>query len=271
MIDKRIIRVDIEVGNTLRSYTDLDISASGSKVSNEIPNEFTIQLNNLKAETRNKILTETNILDRSLKNKKIYLYAGRDSIKPTLIFKGDIRQATPSQPPNINLTIITYTGDTAKYEATVRSGGEMIKLSTLSKQIANGLGLNLIFQATDKQIGSYTYAGSKTKEVEKLNQVGGVNAYIDDDNLIVRNKNVPLKGNIVNIDKNNGMIGLPQINERGINLKIMFNPQVVVGSEINVKSEINPIATGRYTVYKITYDLQNRNQSFYMTLEATKI
>lgn len=270
MIDKRLLKVEVEVGNTIRSYTDLDISASGSKVSNEIPNEFTIKINNLSKETRDRILTETNILNPNLKKRKIALYAGRESTGYNLIFKGDIRNAKPSQPPDISLEITTFTGDAAKFETVSRTGGEMIKLSILSKQIANDLGLNLVFEATDKQIGSYSYTGSKLKEVSQLNEIGGISAYVDDDDLVVRNVNTPQRGYVFDVNKNNGMIGIPEINEKGIKVKIMFNPQIIVGSQINVFSELLPTANGSWCVYKITYDLQNRNQSFYMTLDCTQ-
>lgn len=269
-MDKRLLKIDIEVGNELRSYEGIPISASGSKVSNEIPNEFTIKLTNLSKDTRDKILTETSVLERNLPPKKCYIYAGRESTGYSLIFKGDIRQTTISQPPDIGLTIITYTGDSAKYTTTVRSGGELIKLSVLSKQIANKLGVGLLFEATDKQIGSYSYTGSSLGEVKKLNEVGGVNAYLDDDILIVRNKNTALNGRTFNISKNSGMIGIPTITERGINFKIMFDARVTVGSKAVLTSTLNPVANGNWTIYKITYDLQNREQSFYMNIEATK-
>lgn len=270
MIDNRLLKVEIEVGNEIRTYSELDISASGTKVSNEIPNDFTIKITNLSKETRDRILTETNILNKNLKKRSIALYAGRVSTGYSLIYKGDIRQASPTQPPDIGVTFTAFTGDTAKFETTSRSGGEMIKLSVLAKQIANDLGLNLVFEATDKQIGSYSYTGSKTKEVAMLNEVGGVSAYIDDDDLVVRNTSTPQKGYSFDINKYNGMIGVPTVNERGVSVKILFNPEIIVGSQINLNSEINPSANGSWCVYKINYDLQNRNQSFYMTLEASQ-
>lgn len=270
-LDKRLLKIEIEIGGEIKSYTDLDISASGSKVSNEIPNGCTIKINNLSKDVRNKILTENNILDKSLTNKKIKVFAGRESRGYSLVFSGDIRQITTSQPPDIALTIVTYTGDAKKLENISRTGGELIKLSILSKQIANGLGLILFFQATDKQIGSYSYVGSRTKEIEKLNQINGIDAYIDDDTLIVKNSSSPLIGSSINISKLTGMIGIPQINERGLNVKILFNENVKIGSQINLTSELNINANGSWLVYKITYDLQNRNQSFYMTLDCTKI
>jgi hypothetical protein len=271
VIDNRLLKIELEVGNTIRTYTDLDISASGTKVTNERPNEFTISITNISKEIREKILSESNVLDRNVKNKKISVYAGRKSTGYTLIFKGDIRQAKATQPPDIKIEFQTFTSDALKYESTLRSGGEFIKLSALSQKIATSLQKRLVFEATDKQVGSYSYTGSKLKEVEKLAEAGNVNAYIDDDTLVVKNSNVPLKGFEFNIDKNNGMIGKPEINERGVTVKILFDPRVIVGSKINITSEFEPNANGSWTVFKITYDLQNRNQSFYMVLEATQI
>ena len=90
-MDKRLLKIDIEIGDQIKSYTDLDISATGSKSSNEIPNEFNISISNLSEDTRNQILTETNVLDRQIANKKVYVYAGRESTGYSLIYFGGIR------------------------------------------------------------------------------------------------------------------------------------------------------------------------------------
>jgi hypothetical protein len=269
-MDKRLLKIDIEIGNEIRSYTDLEISASGSKSSNEIPNEFTISITNLNENTRNQILTENNVLDRQIKNKKVYVYAGRESKGYSLVYSGVIRIVTVSQPPNIVLTMQTYTGELEKIQQSIRSGGETIRLSVLSQQIASGLGLNLIFEATDKNIGNYSYSGGKLNEIKKLNEAGNVSAYIDDTNLIVRNRNTALEGYEVSISQENGMIGTPSINERGVTVKTLFNNEIIIGSLLNVTSLLNPNATGTWLVNKITYDLQNRGQSFYMNIDTIR-
>ena len=66
MIDKRLLKIGVQVGSDIRYYEDLDISATGSKVTNEIPNEFTIKITNLQKSVRDRILTESNILSLSL-------------------------------------------------------------------------------------------------------------------------------------------------------------------------------------------------------------
>ena len=269
-MDKRLLRVDIEVAGKIRSYTAQEISATGSKSSNEIPNEFTISITNLNENTRNTVVTENNVLDRQIQNKKVYVYAGRASKGYSLVYSGVIRLVTVSQPPDITITMQTYTGELEKTQTSIRSGGETIRLSVLSQQIANGLGLNLIFEATDKNIGNYSYSGGKLNEIKKLNEAGNVNAYIDDVNLVVRNKNTALKGHEVNISQEKGMIGTPTINERGVMIKTLFNSDIKIGSLINIKSLLNPNATGSWVVNKITYDLKNSGKSFYMNIDTIR-
>jgi hypothetical protein len=269
-MNKRLLKIDIEVGDQIKSYIDLDISATGSKSSNEIPNEFNISISNLSEDTRNKILTETNVLDRQIVNKKVYVYAGRESTGYSLIYFGGIRMVSVSQPPNIKITLQTFTGELQKVETSIRSGGELIRLSVLSQQIANGLGLNLIFEASDRNIGSYSYSGSKLKEVEKLNELININAYIDDNNLVVRNKNTALSGYVYNISQINGMVGIPEINERGIMVKTLFNNDIKIGGTVNVESSLNPNANGSWLINRITYDLQNRGKSFYISIDGIR-
>jgi hypothetical protein len=269
-MDKRLLKIDIEVGNQIKSYIDLDISATGSKSSNEIPNEFSISIANLNEDTRNQILTETNVLDRQILNKKVYVYAGRESTGYSLIYSGGIRMVSISQPPDIRIKLQTFTGEIQKVETSIRSGGELIRLSVLSQQIASGLGLNLIFEATDKNIGSYSYSGSKLKEVEKLNELININAYIDDNNLIVRNKNTALAGYVYNISQATGMVGIPEINERGVVVKTLFNNDIKIGGTVNINSSLNPNANGSWLINKLTYDLQNRGNSFYVSIDGIR-
>ena len=122
--------------------------------------------------------------------------------------------------------------------------------------------MNLIFEATDKNIGNYSYSGGKLKEIGKLNEAANVSAYIDDTNLIVRNRNTALQGYEFSISQENGMIGTPSINERGVTVKTLFNNDIIIGSLLNVTSLLNPNATGTWLVNKITYDLQNRESIF---------
>ena len=53
-------------------------------------------------------------------------------------------------------------------------------------------------------------------------------------------------------------------------VKIYFNPNINIGSEIILESDLNKPLNGSWIVNKIAYNLQNRDSSFFMELEATK-
>lgn len=270
MIDDRIIRVGIELDGVVKYFEKVNIKASGSKTNNSTQNEFNISITNLSRETRDYLLTNNNILNRKLKNKSITVEAGRKSTGLSLVFKGDIRMVNTSQPPNIALNIRTYTGDALKSQLISTSAGASAKLSTISKTIAESLSKKLIFQAIDKTIANYAFTGAKLEQVKRIENLGGVDVTIDNDSMIVKNENKPLRGQIFLINATNGMIGLPTINERGISVKTLFNNNVKIGSIIRIESKINVALNGDYVVYEIHYDIANRDTPFYTTFEGTK-
>ena len=269
MIDARLLRVGIELDKVIRFFEGLDIKCTGSKTNNSTQNEFNISISNLNRETRAYILTNNNILNRRLQNKKVTVEVGRESTGLTKIYEGSIRMVTISQPPDITLTLKTYTGDSFKNKLESSTNSANTNLSQICKKLAQSLKLNLIFQAKDKKIANYNFAGAALEQVSKIEELGDIDITIDDDNVIVKNENVALNGLIRNINARNGMIGIPDITERGIRVKILFDNKVQIGTLVVIQSELNPAANGEYVVYKINYDLANRQNQFYITLEGS--
>ena len=105
--------------------------------------------------------------------------------------------------------------------------------------------------------------------MQKLAEVGKVNAYIEDDKLIVKEKSKPLKNTAFLISYKSGLLKV-EPTEKGVKVKIYFNPNINVGSEIILESDLNKPLNGSWIVNKIAYNLQNRDSSFFMELEATK-
>ena len=269
MINYRILKVELEVNNQVRVYEDLQISARGTKLSNHQPNDFEIKITNLSNETRQALLSDIEATKKSPKKRKIIFSIGRIKDGVNRLFIGDIKNVTVSQPPDIVTTITAVTSFANTFDITSRSGGETIKLSILARQIASKLGLELVFEATDKMVGSYTYTGSSLKEVQKLGEVGQVAAYIDDDKLIVRNINEPLKNSAFYMDKDNGLIKV-EPNEKGCVARCYYNYNVKIGSQFELKSELLPNLNGNWVVYKIDYELANRSENCFMNLELIR-
>jgi len=269
--DDRIVRVGIQVGDKIRYYQDLAIVASGTKYANATDNECEIKITNLSKETRDYILTETSPFKKSKDPKKIILEVGRVSTGTSRIFIGDIISAKPSQPPNIDLSIKATTKSTAKNDTVVRSKTEKSSLNSIAKDVARDLNLKLVFEAKDKQIANFSYIGSNAGQINELAKSGSVNAYIDDDKLIVKDSDTPLTGKSQLLRLDTGMIGIPEIDQNGIKVKYLYNNQSVVGGALQIESKLNPSANGMYQIYKLNFDVASRDNNFYLIAEAKRI
>lgn len=268
--DPRIVRVGVQVGNYINWYKDIAISAEGSKATNESQGECTVTLTNLAKDVRDYLLKETSPFNKKKEKKLLIVEAGRKSVGSKRIFEGDITESTISQPPDIGLTLKALANNSKKAKIIANTQPAQSKLSEIAKQVAEDLELDLNFQATDKNIQSYSFTGSALKQVNKLSEAGNVNAYIDGEFLIVKDQNTPLKGRRRVLNKDNGMIGIPETNEKGIKVRFLLDVTTELGTDLRIESELNPSVNGSYTVYKLSYSISNRELPFYWTAEATR-
>lgn len=269
-LDPRLLRIGIQIGDQLKKYEGLAMTASGTKYANANQNECEVKITNLDKATRDYLLTETSPFNKNKRRKVLTVEAGRVSTGYSLVFAGDITNAVGSQPPDITMTLKAATGDYAKGEIVATSQSGVVPLQTIASRVAQDLGLALDFQATAKQIANYTFTGSAIKQVEQLGVMGRVNAYIDDQSLIVKNFNSPLarRSRVLSLDS--GMIGIPEFTEQGIKVKMLFDNQTVLGGGLQITSKLNPAANGLYTVFKLGFELASRDTPFYYIAEATR-
>lgn len=270
-LDERIVRVGIEVRGRLNWYEGLDIKASGTKFANANQNECQIQIGNLSKGMRDFILTETSPFNLNRTPKSVIVEAGRKSYGTFQIFKGDIASSVPSQPPDISVTLKCLTANFKKGEVVAKNQAGTVKLDRLAKNVADDLGLILEYQAKDKDIANYNYTGGALKQVDKLGELGRVNAYVDDGKLIVKDYNVPLTGRVTVLNLDTGMIGIPEITEQGIKVKFLMDNQTTLGGVLRVTSLIYPAVNGDYSIYKLNFDVASRDAPFYWTAEAKRI
>lgn len=268
--DPRLLRLSVEVDGKINQYTGLYIAASGMKYANPLQNECTVKIMNLRKSVRDYLLTETSPFNRPRRRKRLILEAGRQSIGYFKIFEGDIVESSPSQPPDITLTLKASTGGWWKTAMTSASYGGSVPMSTIAKQAADSMGLRLQNDATDKNIANYSYTGSTLRQVDQIQDMG-YTTFIDDDTLYVSNRGEGVKGAQYVLSSKTGMIGIPQPTEQGVKVKFMLDPQARVGSRITIESEINPAVNGDYIVYKLGFDIANRDTPFYSIAEARRV
>ena len=269
-LDPRIIRCEIEIDSRLHVYENVYIQASGQKTANTLQNECTIKIGNLSKPVRDYLITETSPYNWPRKRKRVILYAGRRSYGTFKLFEGDIIGCTPTQPPDVMLTMKAKTGVFFMSDFLTGSYAEPVPLSAIASDTAKSMDLTLDFQAQDKLISNYNYSGAKLGQVNKLAEAGSYNAYVDDDRLVVKNADMPLSSLAVTLNKNTGMVGVPEVTEQGIKVKYLLGPQSRPGASLTIDSELNPAANGTFVIYKTTFDISNRDTAWYTTAECRR-
>jgi len=270
-LDPRIVQIGIEVSGQIKYYEGLNIQASGTKYANSTENECTVIISNLSKETRDYILTETSPFIQSPDPKRLIVKAGRESTGPALIFVGDVISATPTQPPDISLTIKAKTGNTQKGNVVSVQYPDTVNLSQIAKDVADTLGVTLSFEATDKKVANYSFTGGNLKNINQIGYIGGVDVFLDDDSLVVKDKNKPIREGVKLITLDSGMVGIPEITEHGVRVTFLLDPGVKIGSEIQCKSKINPAVDGNYEIFRLSFDIASRDRSFYYIAEAKRL
>jgi hypothetical protein len=270
-IDPRVIKVSIEVDGQLKIYDKHDIKVSGTKYANKNQNECVVEISNIAKDTRNYILSETSPFNAVRKPKRIIVEVGRVGTGLQQIFIGDIVSATVSQPPDIVLTMRALTGNFQKGNIVSKSGGARIPLSALSKTVADDLGVGLRYEASEKTIGSYSYCGSAEKQIAELEKCGMIDAYLDDQTLVVKDMDKPLSNEKIVLNKNSGLIGLPETTEKGVRAVFLLENKTKLGGVVEIQSEINPAINGDYVINKLAFDASNFDLPFYWIAEGTRL
>lgn len=269
--DQRIINVGVEVNGQLTMLKNVAVAVTVVKTDNCIQNECEVRIANLDQKTRDFILTETSPLNKVRTPKRVVVDAGRVSYGTSRIIIGDIISSHITQPPDIWLTLKALTGNYYNGKIVSNNQGSTASVSQISQSIADGMGLSLDFQATDKNVSNYSHDGSALKQVNSIGDLGNYSAYVDDNVLVVKDKNVPLSGSTTILSAESGMIGIPEISPYGVKVKFLINNTTKLGGAMTINSKLNPSANGTFCIYKLSYELASRDTPFYCIAEGYKI
>lgn len=270
-LDPRIVRVGFEINGQLRQYEGLSIIASGTKYANPNSDECTLKIANLSKELRDYLATETSPFNANKSPKIMVLEAGRVSYGYSEIYRGNIQTVSISQPPDTWLEVQALTGSEKATEVVSVTKPAKISLQKIAEEVAKGLGASLTFQASDKQLANYIFAGGNLSQIKLLADAGDIDAYLDGNTLVVKDKNVPLTGKVRVLNKDTGLIGIPQITEFGVRATMLLDNQTTIGGALDITSDIYPAVNGKYAIYKMSFDVSSRDTPFYYHAEAVRI
>lgn len=143
------------------------------------------------------------------------------------------------------------------------SGQAMQKLSELAKTVADACKVKLDFQATDKNIANWYFCGAALKQVNRLQEAGGVKAFIDDDVLLVKDSDKALNGRIRILSMNTGMVGIPKATEKGLDVRFLIDGESVLGGMLRLDSKVNKSLNGDYIIEQLKFDIASHDEPFF--------
>lgn len=284
--DQRIVEVDIVLpGQTItlsNQNPSLTIYTEGSKFGCALQNTCTCRIFNLAQAVRNQILTLASPLIGPPKNNPAFgdtpqsrpilnLRVGRQSTGTFLLFSGVVLTCEMTQPPDIGIVLRSLTNAANAYFLYDIQFPANTLLSAIAEQIATQNGLTLDFEATDRQIGNYSYTGALKDNIQKLNEMGGIWAGADNNTLWVVNAGTPRKNTGYTISETTGMVGIPQVTDQGVVVRTMINSAIQIGGEVTIDSQLNIAANGTFPVVKMDYEIASRDQPFWYTLLCSNI
>lgn len=273
MLDPRLLRVTISLEAPFRQlvFERLAISAKGTKFTSDVSNVCEIRIANIEKDIRDKLLSEGTPYSQLAPPKNtILIEAGRESTGFHQVYTGDITTVGVTQPPDIWLVMRSITGSQLKKQTTSLSQSGVAKFSLIAKQVADEMGVALDFTAPDKDVSNFSFSGSLEKLTNTLGTISnGVDAYLDDDRLVVKPRFDAISDEILQINIDTGLVGTPEFVDLGVRCNVLLSSEIKLGQRIQLTSANYPATNGQYVIYKLGFDLATRDSPFFYIVEAT--
>lgn len=276
---KRVIRVKISGKGGSLTVDQLKIVFSVSKSIGSKQNTATISIWNLTKSHRKQLGEEFD---------KIELEAGYEGSVAT-IFKGSIRDVTTTKEGEADVKSEMECGD----------GDEGINKGAVSKTFPKGTKPKDVvdhivgempsvskgeMKGLDK-LPAYkrpvTIYGWGARELDKIGREHGFYWSIQNGEFQAVKNDETLNGSTV-ISKETGMIGIPEVTDKGVKVKALLNPNVAPGKMIDVRSDFLDEESGRdkrksddggglFRVASVTFEGTNRGEEFYVEAEGNRV
>lgn len=265
--DARLIEVDIVLPmQTLTISQDFAIYANGQKFFGTNAAVCECRIFNLTPSQRNQIITLASPLKKPRTKVLMNLKVGRMSSGLALLYTGQVILADVMQPPDIGIVLRSLANNFLTGQIENVQYGANTPVSEIAAGTAKSGGWVLNNQCSNKFINNFSYTGTPLDGVDKLNQLGEVQACVDNGTLILTDADKAVSGEPYALNINTGMVGIPQVTDQGVTVRMMINNTVQIGGSVTVQSTTNPAANGTYKIMQIEYEVASRDNPFWYTL-----
>lgn len=196
------------------------------------------------------------------------------------IFRGIIRQVFRGRDGATTYTNILARGGELEKNAINKALGKNAKLSEILQSLADALGYKLNItksEFSDVYPTGYSMTGDPYKYLRDLAKSWSFDWSIENDTLVIFKVENGRKAPKKTINMLNGLEGIPEVTEVGVNFSVRMDPSIKIGNKIELdtkyksfnfsgvyyNNELQDVAgSGLYTVMKITYSGDNYGQAW---------
>ena len=271
---RKVIAIIGERAGEKIKIRNLRMSFQIEKTTKSDPNRATFTVYNLNENSRAKLEEAAELF--------LSIEAGYGD-ETKVIFSGDVDKIENKKTPTDWVTIVE-TGDGKKDLTETRLNksykkGTSVKtviddaLSAFTNLKNNGLPDGLIQSAKELVTGG-TFSGKSKDILDKLLGEQGLEFSVQDDEVVITEKDKATNNDIYIINPNSGLINSPAKTEeknkegkvvKGVTFTALLNPNLVPKQRVRVESRN---ITGEYTIIKINHVGDSQQGTFYTQVEA---
>lgn len=261
-------------GLQLKEVVDLNVNFNIKKYAHSAGAEANISIANLAMSDITYLTTALSPFEQMNNKKKIALFAGYDD-DINKIFEGCVCSAQPSRRGgdiwlDIQANKNFFNSCTMTSKSLIADDKKPMPIKDVCQKIADWAKLALDWKAKiNKNVDAFSFTGSVTDAIRKVNDLGLIYAFEDSNKLRVLDKN-PLGNVVKKFSKSSGLIEIPRLTQFGVDIRALLDSSIKVGDRVAVESELVPSANGQYWVYALNYVGSLRGTEFYVELNCRR-
>lgn len=221
-------------------------------------NSATIKLYNLAPNTRKKIFQDSFTLDSS-KWHYVHVEAGYGDLNGmSMIFKGRVMQAYSYRDGGSVDTVTEIQAqalDVFDCQVSTSILAGTTKVEAVQQLVSAGMPnckLANVGKLDGKILSDTTFDGNT---IDTINEITGGKCFVDNENVNVLMNNEVLDVPVPVITDSNCLLGTPIRRDANLEVKMIFQPDLLVGQLLEIQSSVAPNFNGQYKVLGFTHDL----------------
>jgi hypothetical protein len=268
MISEKILDVTItlgsgefgeELGDTV-TLSGFRMTADCTLPGGDSMGRCQLRIYGLREDVMNK-LTTIGAVNTAIKAKNtVSLSAGDVDSGMGEVFIGTILDAWAdySGAPDVGFNIVAFSGAIAAVKPVAATSYKGVTdVGQIMSDIAGEMDVEFINNGVDVKLLNPYLPGTALSKIRTVAQAANINWVIDRNKLFIWPVTGVRQGGLPLISPETGMVGYPALSSKGMTVKMIYNPAVVIGGDVEVQSAI-PMACGIWRVFSLTHNLSSQ-------------